>query len=182
MCVILAFVWMSCRLSASTFVWPEGKRAAISVTFDDGRDSQLDVAMPILNRYGIKATFYVVSPFIQSRIGDWKKAVLAGHEIGNHTMRHPGSGNFFWAKNKALEDYTLSQMAKELDEANMVALAILGIVPQTYAYTCGQKFVGRGQDVKSYVPLVAQRFIAGRGWLDEAPNDPSFCDLAQVTV
>lgn len=24
-------------------------------------------------------------------------------------------------------------------------------------------------------------FIAGRGWLDEVPNDPGFCDLAQVT-
>ena len=32
----------------------------------------------------------------------------------------------------------------------------------------------------SYVPLVAQHFIAGRGFRDEAPNDPAYCDLAQL--
>jgi predicted lipid-binding transport protein (Tim44 family) len=35
--------------------------------------------------------------------------------------------------------------------------------------------------VKSYVPLVAERYIVGRGYLDEAANDPAFCDLAQAT-
>ena len=48
------------------------------------------------------------------------------------------------------------------------------------AYPCGQKFTGRGRRLQSYVPLVAGMFVAGRGWMDEAPNDPSFCDLAQV--
>jgi len=30
------------------------------------------------------------------------------------------------------------------------------------------------------VPLVAERFIAGRGYLDESANDPEVCDLAQA--
>ena len=45
---------------------------------------------------------------------------------------------------------------------------------------CGQKFIGRGEDSRSYVPLVASRFLAGRGFGDEAYTDPGFCDLAQV--
>jgi hypothetical protein len=30
------------------------------------------------------------------------------------------------------------------------------------------------------VPLVAKTFIGGRGWRDEAANDPTRCDLAQL--
>ena len=31
------------------------------------------------------------------------------------------------------------------------------------------------------VPLIAAQFQTGRGWYDEGPNDPSFCDLAHLT-
>ena len=36
--------------------------------------------------------------------------------------------------------------------------------------------------VQSYVPLIASMFESGRGWLNEAPNDPWFCDLAQLNA
>jgi hypothetical protein len=54
-------------------------------------------------------------------------------------------------------------------------------MPTVFAYPCGQTFVGRGKETKSYVPVVAGLFTVGRGWLDEAPNDPSYCDMAQIT-
>ena len=50
-----------------------------------------------------------------------------------------------------------------------------------FAYPCGQTFIGRGQNTRSYVPVVAELFFTGRGWLDEGPNDPTFCDFAQLT-
>ncbi len=30
------------------------------------------------------------------------------------------------------------------------------------------------------MPLVADRFLVGRGYLDESANDPEVCDLAQA--
>jgi len=30
------------------------------------------------------------------------------------------------------------------------------------------------------VPLVAERFLVGRGYLDESPNNPAVCDLSQA--
>ena len=54
------------------------------------------------------------------------------------------------------------------------------MTPRDFAYPCGQKFVGRGASTRSYVPLVAARFLSGRGYLDEAANDSSFVDLAQA--
>ncbi len=162
------------------FRWPDGKRAAISLTFDDARFSQIDCGLPILDEYNAKATFYVsIQPF-EERLDAWKEAVANGHEIGNHTLTHPCSGNFSFARERALENYTLDKMRDELEEANNIIEQQLDVRPVTFAYPCGQKFVGRGRNLKSYVPVVAEGFLAGRGWMDEWSNDPGFCDMAQL--
>jgi peptidoglycan/xylan/chitin deacetylase (PgdA/CDA1 family) len=167
-------------IAGPAFAWPQGKRAAVSLSFDDARASQLDAGVPILDAYGIKATFYVSMEGVGKRLDDWKAVVASGHEIGNHSMRHPCTGNFPWSREKALEDYTPAQMAAELDQANAKIESLLGVHPVTYAYPCGLKYVGRGERTTSYVPLVARRFLAGRGWRDEGANDPAFCDPAQL--
>ena len=162
------------------FQWPEGKRAAISLSFDDARLSQIDVGMALLNRYEVKATFYVSLSNVEQRLEGWRAAVAAGHEIGNHTFSHPCTGNFDWSRQNPLEAYTLERMRAELVEANRRLMELLGVTPQTFAYPCGQTFVSRGADTQSYVPLVAEMFLAGRGWQAECANAPHFCDLAQV--
>lgn len=164
-----------------TFTWPAGKRAAVSITFDDARMSQVEGGTALLDQYGVKATFYVVPGQVEERLEGWKKATASGHEIGNHSLNHPCSGNFPWARQKALENYTLDQMRTELIEANKNIETLLGVKPEVFAYPCGQTFVGRGLNTKSYIPLVAELFVTGRGWLDEGPNDPAFCDFAQLT-
>jgi peptidoglycan/xylan/chitin deacetylase (PgdA/CDA1 family) len=42
-----------------TTLWPNGMQAAVSLTFDDGMDSQLHLAVPELDRRGLRATFYM---------------------------------------------------------------------------------------------------------------------------
>jgi hypothetical protein len=162
------------------FVWPEGKKAALSLTFDDARLSQIDTGMPIFAKYKVRATFYVSPDNLEQRVDGWKQAVQDGHEIGNHTMTHPCTGNYAFSKENALEDLTLEKMAREIDGANELISKFLGIKPVSFAYPCCQTFVGRGKDVKSYVPLVAERFLFGRLGLSEAANDPTVCDPVQL--
>lgn len=165
---------------ATTFAWPAGKRAAISLSFDDARPSQLDAGVPLFARHKARVTFYLTSQNIKDRAADWRRAAEAGHEMANHSVTHPCSGNFAWSRERALEDYTLDRMRAELVDANGAIEQATGVRPATFAYPCGQKFVGRGPQVKSYVPVVSELFVSGRGWLDEAPNDPAFVDLAQL--
>ena len=75
----------------------------------------------------------------------------------------------------------MEQMRNELMEANKNIERLLGVKPEVFAYPCGQTFIGRGKKTKSYVPVVADIFTTGRGWLDEAPNDPTYCDFSQLT-
>ena len=162
------------------FHWPEGKRAAISLTFDDARLSQIDRGIPLLDEYGVKATFYVSPKSMEQRRAGWKAAVANGHEIGNHSLVHPCSGNFPFSRDKALEDYTLDQMRSELRQASDIIENQFGVRPVSFAYPCGQKYVGRGRNFKSYVPLIAEEFLTGRGWMNEWANDPAFCDMANL--
>ncbi len=178
----LALLWSVATLAQpAPFPWPQGKRAAVSLTFDDARTSQVTVGTGLLDQYNVKATFYVVPSGVAQRLDGWKKAVASGHEIGNHSLNHPCTGNFAWSRPHALEAYTLEKMRNELTEANAQIQQLLGVNPQVFAYPCGQTFIGRGVQTKSYVPLVAELFLSGRGWLDEGPNDPAFCDPAQLT-
>lgn len=166
--------------TTADFTWPEGKRAALSITFDDARYSQLDLGLPILDAHGIRATFYANPHGARSRVDDWRKALAAGHEIGNHTLTHPCSGNSGTFRRNALEEYTLDRLEQDIAGANAALEELFGRTPSTFAYPCGHKFVGRGENVQSYVPLVARHFIAGRGYRDDTANDPAYCDLAQL--
>ena len=168
-------------IAQADFQWPEGKKMGLSLTFDDARLSQADKGIPLLDKHEVKGTFYLSPENTMKRLDNWKQAVNGGHELGNHSLKHACSGNFSWSRNSALEDYSLDRMRMELDSASTIIKAKLGVSPVSFAYPCGQTYLGRGVNAKSYIPLVASMFETGRGWLDEGPNDPGFCDMAQLT-
>jgi peptidoglycan/xylan/chitin deacetylase (PgdA/CDA1 family) len=180
--LILVFCWenLMAQHSAVVFHWPQPYRAAVSLTFDDARASQLDNGIPLFDALKVKATFYVLPGRIQERLAEWRQAAADGHEIGSHSVNHPCTGNFAFARDKALEDHTLAMMHDELMVSKMQIQDLLGIEVHSFAYPCGQTYVGRGKDVRSYVPLVAENYRAGRLWLSEDSNDPAYCDLAQL--
>lgn len=167
-------------MSAGETVWPGGFRAALSISFDDGRPSQVERGVPVLSRHGYHGTFYVLPSTIAALPDAWRRAAAAGHELGNHTTTHPCSGNFAWSRDNALEELTLEQIRAELDTADAAIRELTGSAPVSFAYPCGQRFVGRGADCRSYVPLIAERYLVGRGYPDEGSNDPLRCDLAQA--
>ena len=58
--------------TAETIEWPGGARVAVSLSYDDALDSQLDMAVPALDAHGFKASFYLVmwAPTITQRLDD----------------------------------------------------------------------------------------------------------------
>ncbi len=144
------------------------------------RASQVTAGLDLFARHQARVTFYVNPGNLPRQLDGWKRAVALGHEIGNHSVAHPCSGNFPWARRKALENYTLDQLAADFTQAGREIESLLGVRPATFAYPCGHKFHGRGETTRSYVPWIAAHFLAARGFRDEAGNDPAFCDLAQL--
>ena len=160
-------------------VFPQPATVAVSLSFDDARSSQLD-AVQILQEHGIRASFYVLPSGVAAAPDRWRAVALSGHEIGNHTRTHPCSANFEFSGANALEDKTMHDIAADIDAASQDLEDLLGVQPKTFAYPCGQSFIGRGGRRQSYVPLVAARFVAGRGYASETGNLPHRCDLAHL--
>ncbi|MBA3708046.1 MAG: polysaccharide deacetylase family protein [Planctomycetes bacterium] len=165
---------------ATSFAWPDGRRCALSFSFDDARPSQIARGVPLFDRFGVRASFFVLMRAVRTAPDLWRAALRSGHEFGNHTSSHPCSGNFSFVRDHALEDLTLDAIERDILEANAQLTEFIGSAPTSFAYCCGHKFVGRGIGTRSYVPLVARHFLVGRGFRDEYPNDPTFVDLAQV--
>ena len=46
--------------TSAAFRWPTG-RAAVSLSFDDARTSQVDEGLALLKKMGVKVTFFVTS-------------------------------------------------------------------------------------------------------------------------
>jgi len=61
--------------------------AAVSLTFDDARPVHLDIAVPELDKRQLRGSFFVTVSKL-TRMDDWRKAALQGHEIGNHSVSH----------------------------------------------------------------------------------------------
>ena len=179
--LILAGIQVVAAQEVKTITWPDGNEIALSLTFDDGRESQVIHGTPLFDEFGVKATFYVLPSAVEKKLNEWKAAVKNGHEIGNHSRVHPCSGNFHWSRKNALEEYTPEKMKVELKQANTEIKKLLSVDATQFAYPCGQTFVGRGKLTSSYVPVIAELFQTGRGWLSEAPNDPMYCDQWQLT-
>ncbi|HEY7531660.1 MAG TPA: polysaccharide deacetylase family protein [Nitrospiraceae bacterium] len=109
--------------------WYRNHDCAVSLRFDDNRDSHVDVVVPILDRYGFKATF-MVNPGNARYIGKrdfWEKEVVSkGHSLGNHTMHHRGAGTLEEA------EYEIGEAAKILrsvqrDESDLMVFAAGGL-------------------------------------------------------
>jgi peptidoglycan/xylan/chitin deacetylase (PgdA/CDA1 family) len=77
------------NISQALSVDPE---LAVVVTFDDGCETDLTVAAPLLLSHGFNATFYLVAGFIGRKgylSGDQVRELAAlGFEIGCHSMTH----------------------------------------------------------------------------------------------
>lgn len=161
--------------------WAGAIEGAVSLTFDDGALTQLDNALPVLNRHDLKGTFYVNPgrrPTWEDLLPRWKEVGAGGHEIGNHTNNHPCSCNFGFSDDYCLEKLTLGDIAETIDAATA---ALDREFPEqnghrSFCYPCYQSHVGSGVNRTSYAPLVAERFTVGRGGGERA-NNPDIVDL-----
>jgi len=72
---------------------PGGRTAEACFTFDDGHDSNRTYALPMLAGAGVKAKFFLVAGWIESRLHfmNWagvRELVAQGHEVGSHGWSH----------------------------------------------------------------------------------------------
>jgi peptidoglycan/xylan/chitin deacetylase (PgdA/CDA1 family) len=122
---------------------------AVVLTFDDGYKSQYTNAKPILDKYGYKATFYIVCNYAEKngrlKWEDITALYNEGHDIGSHTMNHAD-----------LSQTSKKETLYEIGESKQCLLNH-GINPTNFAYP----FNG-GTDETAVVNTVAKYYDMAR--------------------
>ncbi len=102
----------------------------VAITFDDGWREQYDVAFPILQRYGMRATFFVSTSFIgYPRFITWEELAEmrdAGMEIASHGRKHIN-----------LADADDQEAWREVARSREVLEEKLGVPAVSFAYPYG---------------------------------------------
>ncbi|MGK5450173.1 polysaccharide deacetylase family protein [Streptomyces radiopugnans] len=118
-------------------------RDAVLITFDDGYTNTIDVALPILEEYGLPAVMavcggYTSAEHLPRRTGHASEdfadaeAVRAWHETGRDVAAHSYS-------HLRLTELTETQLRWQLDVDREILSGILGEPPQSFAYPFGSR-------------------------------------------
>ncbi len=66
----------------------ETDQKVVALTFDDGPTENVNEILPLLDKYDVKATFFLIGQDIEKNQEEAKKIAEAGHQVGNHTYSH----------------------------------------------------------------------------------------------
>ena len=109
------------------------KRAAVSLTYDDGLKEHLDLVAPELEKRGFRGSFWIIGKMIGEKdskhgdrmtYADLQTLHRRGHELGSHTWSHP----------KLLQFSTLDSVRMEMEKLDSAFLANGLPKPMTMAY------------------------------------------------
>jgi peptidoglycan/xylan/chitin deacetylase (PgdA/CDA1 family) len=166
------------------FTWPEGKRAAVSLAYDDAINSQLDNALPALDKHGLKASFYLTlsSETLTKRLPEWRAAAANGHELGNHTLFHQCSrsspGREWVTPENDLDHTSAAQLAAQIRVGNTMLHAIDGKTTRTFTVPCGEVMA----EGENYLPLLKDDFVAIKAGEGRVAADMQALDPYSVAV
>lgn len=167
-----------------SFPWPNNSLAAISLSYDDALHSQLDNAVPALNKYDLKASFYVTlaSSAFQTRKQEWQAIAEQGHELGNHTVNHACRGslpNRAWVDpNNDLDKKTLAELVAEVKTANNILKELDNQELRTFTLPCTDNLVGG----KDYLTEVTPLFIGIKSHVASIPKSMKSVNIKRVAV
>jgi hypothetical protein len=166
--------------------WPDGRRAAISLTYDDALPEHFGTVAPLLERHGMRGTFYtdIRQPFMMHHDA-WRAVAAAGHELGNHTLFHPCR----FSADKPLDwldpsynlcRYSPRRWRDEMRVANFVLQLTDGRTQRTFGNTCCDITIGEGESETSLDSLIAEQFVAARGKYNQRIITRDNLDLMQL--
>ena len=98
---------------------PYAPEASVCITFDDGCETDLIAAVPVLREFGFRATFYLTAGFLGTpgylNVDQVRELDASGFEIGCHSMTHP-----------YLSDLAEADMKREIMDAKLRIEQIVG--------------------------------------------------------
>lgn len=129
----------------------------VYLTFDDGPSRLTDDVLDILDRYGVKATFFVLGSNIEAKPEFVKRAYDSGHFIASHGFTHKYS-EIYSSPENVLDEYNRSV------DAIRNAIGVPSYNPHLFRFPGGSSG-GTYNDVKqSAIGLLKENGITYTNW------------------
>ncbi len=128
----------------------------VYLTFDDGPSDNTERILEILDRYKVKATFFVNGREDAKNIERYKKIAEAGHEIAMHSYSHEYEEVY-----ASTEKFTA-----DLDRIQSLVKRVTGKTPMVYRFPGGSsnRLSVRQLPMQSFVDVLDSRGIAYFDW------------------
>lgn len=139
--------------------WPEGKRAAVTLCYDGGLASQLNL-QPLLDELDIHATFFLSPSLLLENPQGWQGMATCGHEIGSHSL-------YGVTEHGALFVWNRQMVGDDVDFSNDLFRELFGKAPRSFALPGWSTHCAEGD----YLLTVQDRFAYVRSDRRES-NDP----------
>ena len=107
-------------------LWPDGRKAAFLLAFDDNAPTHLDFVIPELEKRGLIGTFYINpgTEHFQQQRERWQAAAQSPHiKLANHTFTHRGASS-------------VAELERELEPCNAALYALNPelVTPRYFAF------------------------------------------------
>ncbi|HSV32415.1 MAG TPA: polysaccharide deacetylase family protein [Atribacteraceae bacterium] len=100
-------------------IWNQARsRKMVTLTFDDGPNRQTDEILRILDRYRVRATFFLIGSQVSRHASLVSRIVQAGHDLGNHTYLH-----------LCVSGATLEELERDIERAEKAIVNVSGRIP-----------------------------------------------------
>lgn len=106
-------------------------KGGVALTFDDRNFQDWIDAIPLFDKYGVKATFFISGEINQPALDAARRLQRRGHAIGFHGVHHLKAVDY--SKRRSAEDYVSAEI-----EPQLAAFKAAGIAPTSFAYPSSQ--------------------------------------------
>lgn len=126
----------------------------VYLTFDDGPSTNTEAILEILDRYGVKATFFVVGKTDEHSQEMYRRIVEAGHTLGMHSYSH-----------KYSEIYASAEaFTEDLEKIRSYLYDMTGLTSCFYRFPGGSSNALSSTDVQELIDVLDERDILYFDW------------------
>ena len=132
----------------------------VAISFDAAwGDEQTEDLLDILDKYKVKATFFLVGDWVDNFPDDVKEIAARGHDIGNHSNTHPH-----------MPQLSTGEETAEIQKCNEKIEALSGTPPTLFRAPYGDYNNDVVNTVKSLGMYCVQWDVDSLDWKDPSPD------------
>ncbi len=137
-------------------------RRKVYLTFDDGPSSNTEAILDVLEKYNVKATFFVVGKTDESLVPMYKKIVDSGNSIGLHSYSHQYSVIYNSLEDFKADFHKIQDYVKE----------VTGVKTVLYRFPGGSSNQVSNTDMKEIIQFLNSEGVVYFDW-NAASGDAS---------